>query len=66
MKKPGGTRDGAKDMRRFVAPTAGKGLGSMSYTIWANSSPILPAPMIFVSPASSFSSGSSSCTSRST
>jgi predicted unusual protein kinase regulating ubiquinone biosynthesis (AarF/ABC1/UbiB family) len=32
VKKPGGTRDGAKDMRRFVAPTAGKGLGSMSYT----------------------------------
>ncbi|MCP2159519.1 putative unusual protein kinase regulating ubiquinone biosynthesis, AarF/ABC1/UbiB family [Williamsia serinedens] len=32
VKKPGGTRDGAKDMRRFIAPTAGKGLGSMSYT----------------------------------
>ncbi|MCP2177894.1 ABC1 kinase family protein [Williamsia maris] len=32
VRKPGGTREGAKDMRRFTAPLAGKDLGGMSYT----------------------------------
>ncbi len=32
VRKPGGTREGAKDMRRFTAPLAGKDLSGMSYT----------------------------------
>ncbi|WP_420835175.1 ABC1 kinase family protein [Williamsia herbipolensis] len=32
VRNPGSTREGAKDMRRFTAPIAGKDLAGMSYT----------------------------------